>query len=161
VEAAAVTGVKPPRERGFTLIELLLVLVIIAIGTSLSLLALRDPAQAQLQGDATRLAGLLEGARAASRAQDTPLLWRVEAAGFRFEGSVPFPSGGPWPDRWLHGDTQAQVLGGSELVLGPEPVLAAQAVLMGHKLAPERRVWVATDGVRPFEVLPIRPELQR
>jgi hypothetical protein len=32
---------------------------------------------------------------------------------------------------------------------------------MGHKLAPERRVWVATDGVRPFEVLPIRPELQR
>jgi general secretion pathway protein H len=53
------------------------------------------------------------------------------------------------------------VLGGSELVLGPEPVLAAQAVLLGHKLAPERRVWVATDGVRPFEVLPIRPELQR
>ena len=161
MESAAVTGVKPPRERGFTLIELLLVLVIIAIGTSLSLLALRDPAQAQLQGDATRLAGLLEGARAASRAQDMPLRWRTEDAGFRFEGSVPFPSGGPWPDRWLHGDTQAQVLGGSELVLGPEPVLAAQAVLMGHKLAPERRVWVATDGVRPCEVLPIRPELQR
>jgi general secretion pathway protein H len=161
VETAAVTGVKSPRERGFTLIELLLVLVIIAIGTSLSLLALRDPAQAQLQGEATRLAGLLEGARAASRAQDTPLLWRVEGAGFRFEGLVPFPSGGPWPERWLHEDIQAQVLGGSELVLGPEPVLAAQAVLLGHRQTPERRIWVATDGVRPFEVLPIRPELQR
>jgi len=40
-------------------------------------------------------------------------------------------------------------------------VLAAQAVLLGHKLASERRVWVATDGVRPFELLPIRPALQR
>ena len=36
-----------------------------------------------------------------------------------------------------------------------------QAVLLGHRQAPERRIWVATDGVRPFEVLPIRPELQR
>ena len=161
MEATAVRPLRPPLACGFTLIELLLVLVIISIGTSLSLLALRDPTQAQLQGDATRLAGLLEGARAASRAQDMPLLWRVEEAGFRFEGSVPFPSGGPWPEHWLHEDTQAQVLGGSELVLGPEPVLAAQAVLLGHRQAPERRVWVATDGVRPFEVLPIRPELQR
>jgi hypothetical protein len=58
-------------------------------------------------------------------------------------------------------DIEAQVLGGSELVLGPEPVLAAQAVLLGHRLVPERRVWVASDGVRPFAVLPIRPELQR
>lgn len=146
-----------PPASGFTLIELLLVLVIISIGTSLSLLALRDPAQDQLQGEATRLAGLLEGARAASRAQDAPLRWHVEGAGFRFEGQA----GGPWPDRWLHKDIEAQVLGASELILGPEPVLAAQAVLLGHKLAPERRVWVATDGVRPFEVLPIRPALQR
>lgn len=146
-----------PPAFGLTLLELLLVLLIIGIGTSLSLLALRDPAQAQLQSEATRLAGLLEGARAASQAQDVPLRWRVEGAGFRFVGQA----GGPWPDRWLHVEIEAQVLGGSELVLGPEPVLAAQAVLLGHRLVPERRVWVASDGVRPFAVLPIRPELQR
>ena len=150
-------GDRSPPGSGFTLIELLLVLVIIGIGTSLSILAMRDPAQAQLQGDATRLAGLLEGARAASRAQDTALRWRVEETGFRFEGQA----GGPWPDRWLHEGIQAQVLGASELVLGPEPVLAAQAVQLGHQQAPERQIWVASDGVRPFEVLSTSPQLQR
>lgn len=151
------SGVQAPRLSGLTLMELLWVLVIIGIISSLSVLALREPAQGQLQDEATRLAGLLEGARAASRAQDAPLRWRVEGAGFRFEGQA----GGPWPDRWLHQDIEAQVVGGSELILGPEPVLPAQTVLLGHKRARELRIWVATDGVRPFEVLPVRPELKR
>lgn len=73
MEATAVEGLAVPRPSGLTLIELLLVLMIIGMVTGLSLQALRDPVQAQLQSEATRLAGLLEGARAASRAQDGPL----------------------------------------------------------------------------------------
>lgn len=155
--AAAVRLERPPLSRGLTLIELMVVLLIIGIGTSVAILALRDPGQAQLQDDATRLAALLEGARAASRAQDAALRWRTDGAGFRFEGQA----GGPWPDRWLHQGTVAQVLGASELVLGPEPVIAAQSVLLARQQAPGQQVWVATDGVRPFEVLASSPAPQR
>lgn len=141
------------RWRGLTLIELMVVLLIVGIATAVTLLALPDSPQAQLQADASRLAALLESARAASRAQDEALRWQVNEAGFRFEGRA----GGPWPNQWLHADTQAQVIGARELLLGPEPVIGAQAVALHHRRRPESRLWVGTDGVRPFEVLSAEP----
>ena len=141
------------RWHGLTLVELMVVLLIIGIATALTLLALPDSPQAQLQADASRLVALLESARAASRAQDEALRWQVNDAGFRFEGRA----GGPWPNQWLHADTQAQVIGARELLLGPEPVIGAQAVALTHRRRPESRLWVGTDGVRPFEVLSAEP----
>ena len=141
------------RWHGLTLIELMVVLLIVGIATAVTLLALPDSPQAQLQADASRLVALLESARAASRAQDEALRWQVNDAGFRFEGRA----GGPWPSQWLHADTQAQVIGARELLLGPEPVIGAQAVALHHRRRPESRLWVGTDGVRPFEVLSAEP----
>lgn len=141
------------RWHGLTLIELMVVLLIVGIATAVTLLALPDSPQAQLQADASRLVALLESARAASRAQDEALRWQVNDAGFRFEGRA----GGPWPNQWLHADTQAQVIGARELLLGPEPVIGAQAVALTHRRRPESRLWVGTDGVRPFEVLGAEP----
>ena len=40
------------------------------------------------------------------------------------------------------------------LALGPEPVLAPQPVLPGSTQTPANRVRVATDGVRPFAIVP-------
>ena len=38
------------------------------------------------------------------------------------------------------------------LVLGPEPVIGPQAVVLTSAEHPERTVRIATDGLRPFTV---------
>lgn len=131
-----------------TLLELLVVLSIVAIATVAVVWSLRDPVLGQLQQEAARLAALLEGGRADSRARNQALRWRVQGSGFQFEGEF----GGPWPDRWLFESTQAQVKGADSIVLGPEPVIGPQAVMLMHTLHSDRRLWVSTDGARPFEV---------
>ena len=40
------------------------------------------------------------------------------------------------------------------LVLGPEPIIGPQAVVLTSSLAPGRALRVATDGLRPFSVSP-------
>lgn len=134
------------RQRGLTLLELMVVLAVIGIAASAASLALRDPAAGQLEEDARRLAALLEGARADSRRSGLPVRWRVTADGFDFQGL----QGPPLPQGWLHPEVQAQVQGGPALLLGPEPVIGPQRVLLGHRRLPALRWLVATDGVRPF-----------
>ena len=41
------------------------------------------------------------------------------------------------------------------LVLGPEPLIGPQQVLITHQAHPDRTLRVATDGVRPFTVEPL------
>src|SRR5215203_3845180 len=63
------------RALGFTLIELMVVVAVIAIATAVASLALRDPAQSKLEHEATRLASLLESARAEARASGVAARW--------------------------------------------------------------------------------------
>ena len=137
-------GNKAPR--GFTLIELLVVVAIIAIATAGVSFALRDSQATQLEREAQRLAALLESARAQSRASGVPVRWRAVDGGFRFEGAQP----GTLPERWLEDTTQVQ--GGGVLVLGPEPIIGPQQVVIGASNAPGRQLRIATDGLRPFRV---------
>ena len=131
---------------GFTLIELLVVVAIIAIATAGVSFALRDNQATQLEREAQRLAALFESARAQSRASGVPVTWRVVDGGFRFEGAQP----GTLPDRWLSQTTQVQ--GNATLVLGPEPIIGPQAVVVTATNLPGRQLRVATDGLRPFRV---------
>jgi general secretion pathway protein H len=133
---------------GLTLIELLVVLALIGVVTVGVRPALRDPAQAKLREEADRLAALLESGRAASRAHEQTLLWQVQAEGFRFEGLA----GGPWPTQWLYAGTQAQVAGTGPLELGPEPIIAAQAVRLYLRPPAREEIWIGSDGVEPFAV---------
>jgi general secretion pathway protein H len=143
--------------RGFTLIELLVVLAIIAIGTAGVSLSMRDSAQSALERDAQRLAALLDAARTRSRASGVTVLWRTqqrgEAQGFVFEG-LP---GTPLPTQWLDGQTRS--LNVAPVLLGPEPLIGAQSVALTTTLSstssttPSRRLWVRTDGLRPFTVV--------
>jgi general secretion pathway protein H len=137
--------------RGFTLIELVVVLTIIALGTALAALALPDSRGAALARDADRLAALLESARAQSRAAGVPVRWRPTAGGFAFDG-LPATAPKP-PDRWL--DAQTAVAGNAPLLLGPDPVIGAQAVVLYRAGASQPRLRVGTDGLHPFSVEPL------
>ena len=142
--------------RGFTLIELLVVLAIIAIGTAGVSLSMRDSAQSALARDAQRLAVLLDAARTRSRASGVPVLWRTQMQGdtqrFVFEG-LP---GAPLPTRWL--DAQTRSLNSAPVLLGPEPLIGAQSVALSSATPSNAnnpagaRLWVRTDGLRPFTV---------
>ena len=136
------------RAGGFTLLELLVVLSIMAIATDGVGFALRDNSQTLLERDAARLAALLESGRAQSRASGMAVRWRPTADGFRFEG---LPAG-TLPDHWLGTDTATRA--DALLVLGPEPIIGRQAVLLQSLSQPAQRLLVTTDGVRPFAVSP-------
>ncbi len=141
--AAACTG-----PRGFTLLELLVVVAIIAIGSTGVAFSVRDASATQLEREALRLASLLEAGRAQSRASGQPLRWRAVEDGFRFEGALDTGL----PTHWL--SQGVQVRGGPVLVLGPEPLIGAQAVVLVARDAPGSGQRVATDGLQPFTVSP-------
>ena len=132
--------------RGFTLIELMVVVALIALGTGLASLALRDSEGSALAREAERLAALLESARARSRASGVPVRWQAVQGGFRFDG-LPKDA---LPTAWL--DASTGVRGAGVLVLGPEPLIGPQQVTLAQSNHPERSLRVATDGLRPFAV---------
>ena len=141
---------------GFTLLELLVVVAIIALASAGVSLALRDTSQVQLERDADRLAALLESARARSRVSGVPVRWRATPDGFRFEGLSPTDQpDSELPERWLDQDTR--VAETTVLLLGPEPIIEPQAVLLESGTQPGKTVRVATDGVRPFALQAVTP----
>ncbi|GAB4397539.1 MAG: hypothetical protein OHK0048_06160 [Rhodoferax sp.] len=149
---------------GFTLLELLVVLAIVAMGTAGVALALRDDTQDRLEREATRLSAVLEAARAQAQVAGVALRWRPVPDGFRFEGMRVQLDGvqGESALRWLDPDTQARVEAVGDavttaVVLGPEPVIGRQAIWLQSRRQPDRRVRLATDGLRPFAIAPEAP----
>jgi general secretion pathway protein H len=135
---------------GFTLIELLLVLVLIAMSSGLISLALRDSDASRLDHEAMRLAALLEAGRAASRASGFAVAFALTQADstagddFRFLG---MPPGTTLPTRWLTPGVQAQLPTGGAVVLGPEPLIGAQRIVL--RLG-EQQLALVSDGLGPF-----------
>ena len=135
---------------GFTLVELLLVLVLIALASGLVALSLRDSDANRLDHEATRLAALLEAGRAASRASGYAVVFALAPADapagddFRFVG---LPPGTTLPTRWLTAGVQAQLPPGAAIVLGPEPLIGAQRIVL--QLG-QQQLALASDGLGPF-----------
>jgi general secretion pathway protein H len=142
---------------GLTLLELMVVLAVLGMASAAVSLAFRDPQAGQVEEEALRLASLLESARAHSRSTGLPVRWQASSTGFVFEWVSPAQA---LPQTWKHGGMQAQVQGGEVLVLGPEPVIAPQSVVVFGRTVPAFRWRVATDGVRPFGARPAPPEPQ-
>lgn len=134
------------KARGFTLLELLVVVTIIAMASAGVVFALRDDGATRLEREAQRLAALLDTARAQSRVSGAPVRWSPTAQGFRFEG-LPEQA---LPGHWLHPQTLASVA--APLLLGPEPIIGAQAVTLRSSDQAGAALQVATDGLGPFQV---------
>ncbi|MEO5794552.1 MAG: prepilin-type N-terminal cleavage/methylation domain-containing protein [Rhodoferax sp.] len=139
------------RQKGFTLLELLVVVAIIAIASAGVAFALRDNSQTLLERDAARLAALFESARAQSRATGVPVHWRLTTDGFAFDG-LPART---LPERWLGTDTVARNT--TPVLLGPEPVIGRQEVVLQSISQPSQALRIATDGARPFTVQAVTP----
>ena len=141
---------RAPPAAGFTLIELMLVMAIIAIATALVSLSLRDGNQSRLDEEGARLSALLEAARTEARASGITVRWQPAAAdasdgaNFRFVG---LPVGAELPTRWLSRGVSAEIIGARALLLGPEPVLPAQRLVLRLD---DRRLVLASDGLAPF-----------
>lgn len=135
--------------RGFTLIEIMIVMALIAIAVGVASLALRDPAAAQLDREAARLAALLEGARAESRASGVTVRFELvneppAEQRFRFAGLVTAEN---TANGWLAEGVSAEIIGVRSLTLGPEPLIGPQRIVL--RLG-ERNLALATDGLGPF-----------
>jgi general secretion pathway protein H len=143
------------RGRGFTLIELLVVVALVAVATATIGLALRDPAQAQLEREAERLIALLETARAEARAAGLPVRWRPAAGGAQGDAAFAFvglPQRVKLPQAWL-GEPVIVDLDGEarELLLGPEPLLPRQGLRL--RLG-EQQLRIGSDGLKHFAIEP-------
>jgi general secretion pathway protein H len=136
--------------RGFTLIELLVVLAIVAIGSALVVVSLRDSAQSRLDEEAERLGALLESARTEARASGITVRWEpagaeaTDGAHFRFFG---LPASARMPTHWLREGVSAEIVGARAVLLGPEPILPPQRIVLKRD---ERSVVLASDGLAPF-----------
>ncbi len=143
--------------RGFTIIELLIVIAIVALGVGLASMALPDRDASKLEEEAARLSSLLESARAEARVAGVAVRWvprpqpgngeaapGSDAPQFQFIG---LPVSTVMASRFLDSRTQAQVLGSTFLVLGPEAILPSQRVVL--QLG-ERTIELHSDGLGPF-----------
>jgi general secretion pathway protein H len=144
-------GNKPRRAAaGFTLLELMVVVLIVAVATGMTAFTLKDRSQSKLEEEGVRLAALLETARTQSRIVGTEVRWQpLTEGGFQFLG-LPSLAARELPSRWLDGDTHATIVGAPQLLLGPEPLLPAQRVVLHLG---EREIAVGTDGLSPFQIV--------
>ena len=131
----------------------MVVIAIMALATAGVAFAMRDSGQATLEREAERLAVLLDAARAQSRASGATVRWRVTPEGFVFDG---LPTGS-LPTGWLNAGITAQPAladgrASNVLLLGPDPIIAAQQVVLTAEGPPARSLRLATDGLRPFTV---------
>lgn len=135
------------------MVELLIVLMLVAMASGLAGLALRDTSEARLDREAVRLSALLEAARAESRASGLAVRFELSSASnasgeaFRFSG---LPVGVLPAGRWLEPAMQAQIVGARAVVLGPEPIIGAQRVVLWLD---GRQRTLVTDGLAPFTVM--------
>lgn len=138
-----------------------MVLVIVAFASAGVGFALRDDAQTRLEREALRLSALLEAARSQAQVRGVAVRWFATAQGFGFAPEVALAEQ-EFPIKWLDPDTRAQVQGDASgtqaqtntntLLLGPDPIIFPQTVTLFALSDPQKRLRLATDGVRPFAV---------
>lgn len=130
----------------------MVVVLLVAVATGITSLSMRDSSQSKLEEEGTRLSALLESARTQSRIVGTDVRWqpvRDGTGGFEFLG-LPELATRQLPTHWLDGETHADIVGAPQILLGPEPLLPQQRVVLHLG---DREIAVGTDGLAPFQIL--------
>ncbi len=144
----SVIGKTKQKLLGFTLLELMVVIAIMAIATAGATLALRDSSVTALEREAQRLAAVLEAGRSLSRTTGLTVHWQPSAEGFTMTGASSTEEDKLQP--WLTAGTTAQPSDNRAFILlGPEPIIPAQAITLGLD---GRSLRIITDGLRPFKI---------
>lgn len=146
---------------GFTLLELLVVLTIMAMGTAGVSFAFRDSQSTLLEREAERISVILETARVQSRSSGVALAWLPLPQGFvilpaqvlQLKTDISLDAASVSP--WLAPGMNAQIVSTNQqtparsVLLGAEPMISPAAVELSLG---ERKLRIATDGLRPFSV---------
>jgi len=129
----------------------MVVVAMIAITVSIVSFAVPDPSSTRLEREAARLVAILESARMQARSGALTVLWVPQAKGdeadYQFIGLPPVLMP---PLRWLTSEVRAEVVGARSIVLGPEPVIGAQSLLLRLE---DRQLVIGTDGLSAFQVI--------
>lgn len=129
----------------------MVVVAMIAITVSIVSFAVPDPSSTRLEREAARLVAILESARMQARSGALTVLWVPQAKGdeadYQFIGLPPVLMP---PLRWLTPEVRAEVVGARSIVLGPEPVIGAQSLLLRLE---DRQLVIGTDGLSAFQVI--------
>jgi general secretion pathway protein H len=148
----------PSHRSGFTLIELLIVLVIMAVAIGGVLLSLPNNKADLLNQDAQRLVAIMEAARSQSQASGAPVKLSITKSGYVLHGIV---IGGPIASAY-YWKTPRLVAGllkkdASSITLGPDDIIGAQGISLALPTDGGMELYVATNGLAPFEVYRIKP----
>ena len=145
------------------MVELLVVLMLVAVGSSLVVLGWRDAPANPLSSEADRLVQVLETARALARSQQTPMLWRSDTNGFSVQPmarlsdhtSAPaqkLPNGETFQHlQWLTPGTQSDP---QQLVFSAEPVQAPMRLQLTNSNNGVDQLTLISDGVTPWQRQP-------
>ncbi len=132
--------------RRFTLLELMVVLVIIGLAATGITMGMRSSDEMALYQEAERVSAALETGRVQSRARGVAAEFVTSEKGF----IVKSPNAGIDESKvqpWLKPGTSAS--GNVPTVLGPEPILPAQTVVLSLGAYSVR---ISSQGLRPFAV---------
>ena len=134
----------------------MVVVAMIAITVSVVSFAVPDPSSTRLEREAARLVAILESARMQARSGALTVLWvpqpRGDEADYQFIG---LPVALMPPLRWLTPEVRVEVVGGRSIILGPEPVIGAQSLVLRLE---DRQLVIGTDGLSAFQVVQPTPE---
>jgi len=152
---------------GFTLIELMVVLLLVALGSSLVVLSLRDTPQHALDKEADRLISVLESARAQARSRSTPLLWQADEQGYAISPAIQLAdpaaaqanNGGAHSPAfepvqrlaWMTAGTRAEP---AQLWISAEPVQAPLRLQLTLPGTSGGRVRLGSNGAEAVRVVP-------
>lgn len=129
----------------------MVVVALIAITTAVVAFAVPDPSSTRLEREAARLTAVLESARVQARSGAMTVVWLPQPNGkgddYQFIG---LPDAFMPSLKWDAREVKAEVVGAKSIVLGPEPVIGAQSVILRLE---DRQIIIGTDGLSPFDVI--------
>ena len=134
------------QQAGFTLVELLVVLVLLALGSSLVVANMHSSLPSSMDMEAQRLQAFLENARAQARSRHTALKWSSDARGFTLT-PIDNPQVVLQRMEWIASGTFSEP---HSLWISPEPLQTPARLTLRHADIPAASWVLESHGADAF-----------